>query len=66
LFRTAAFSTAAKERVKLLVDRGVNLERTAGLPHDAAGILSTPDGALVAWFRDPDGNLLSVVQYAGL
>jgi catechol 2,3-dioxygenase-like lactoylglutathione lyase family enzyme len=52
--------------VKLLTDRGVRLERIAGLSHDSAGILSTPDGALVAWLRDPDGNLLSVAQYAGL
>ena len=43
---------------------GVSLERFAGFPHDPAGILAMPDGAKVAWFRDPDGNLLSVVQYA--
>jgi catechol 2,3-dioxygenase-like lactoylglutathione lyase family enzyme len=52
--------------VKLLTDRGVSFERFAGLSHDSAGILTTPDGAKVAWFRDPDGNLLSVVQYANL
>ena len=28
------------------------------------GVLVTPEGARVAWFRDPDGNLLSIVQYA--
>jgi catechol 2,3-dioxygenase-like lactoylglutathione lyase family enzyme len=43
--------------------RGVVFERFAGFPHDAAGIVKTPEGARVAWFRDPDGNLLSVVQY---
>lgn len=47
-----------------LTARGVSFERIAGLPLDAAGILTTPDGAQVAWFRDPDGNLLSMVQYA--
>lgn len=47
-----------------LCERGVSLERFAGFPHDSAGILATPDGAKVAWFRDPDANLLSVVQYA--
>ena len=51
--------------VELLKQRGVSLERIAGLTHDSTGILTTPDGAKVAWFRDPDGNLLSVVQYAG-
>ncbi len=50
--------------VKLLEQRGVSLERFAGLTHDSTGILTTPDGAMVAWFRDPDGNPLSVVQYA--
>jgi catechol 2,3-dioxygenase-like lactoylglutathione lyase family enzyme len=50
--------------VELLKQRGVNLERLAGLTHDSTGILTTPEGAKVAWFRDPDGNLLSVVQYA--
>lgn len=29
------------------------------------GVLVTPDGSRVAWFRDPDGNLLSVVQFTG-
>jgi len=24
----------------------------------------SPGGSRVAWFRDPDGNLLSVVQFA--
>jgi catechol 2,3-dioxygenase-like lactoylglutathione lyase family enzyme len=50
--------------VQSLTGRGVAFERFAAFPHDAAGILTTPDGAQVAWFRDPDGNLLSVVQYA--
>jgi catechol 2,3-dioxygenase-like lactoylglutathione lyase family enzyme len=56
--------TNLKAVVKLLMERGVSLERIAGLSLDSTGILTTPDGAKVAWFRDPDGNLLSVVQYA--
>jgi catechol 2,3-dioxygenase-like lactoylglutathione lyase family enzyme len=48
----------------MMIQRGVSLERIAGLPQDSNGILTTPEGAKVAWFRDPDGNLLSVVQYA--
>jgi catechol 2,3-dioxygenase-like lactoylglutathione lyase family enzyme len=53
--RTAVYTLAA---------RGVILERFAAFPHDPQGVLTTPDGAQVAWFRDPDGNLLSIVQYA--
>jgi catechol 2,3-dioxygenase-like lactoylglutathione lyase family enzyme len=43
--------------------KGIAFERFEGFPHDENGALSTPDGAKVAWFRDPDGNLLSVVQF---
>lgn len=43
--------------------RGVVFERFDGFPHLENGALQTPDGARVAWFRDPDGNLLSVVQF---
>ncbi len=43
--------------------RGVEFEQFAGFHRDADGLLTTPDGAKVAWFRDPDGNLLSVVEY---
>jgi len=51
--------------VEFLHHRGVTLERFAGLPLARNGVLLTPDGSRVAWFRDPDGNLLSVVQFAG-
>ena len=47
-----------------LSERGVAWERFPGFPQDADGVLLTPDGSRVVWFRDPDGNLLSIVQYA--
>jgi catechol 2,3-dioxygenase-like lactoylglutathione lyase family enzyme len=50
--------------VTLLRERGVTFERFPGFPHDELGIVSVPDGSRVVWFRDPDGNLLSVVQYS--
>ena len=50
--------------VESLTERGIRFERIAGFAHDSMGILATPDGSKVAWFRDPDGNLLSIVQYA--
>ena len=49
--------------VRNLGARGVVFERFAGLEQDAVGIWRTPDGSQVAWFRDPDGNLLSVAQH---
>ena len=45
-----------------LSKQGVKFERYSGLPQDAAGIWRTPDGSRVAWFRDPDGNTLSLTE----
>jgi len=42
--------------------RGVSFERYAHLEQDAVGVWQTPAGARVAWFKDPDGNLLSLTQ----
>ena len=43
--------------------RGVDFERFDGVEQDALGIWSAPGGALVAWFKDPDGNMLSLTQF---
>lgn len=60
----AGFAVVNLEAViKSLHDQGVRFERFAGFPHDEVGVVKTPDNSRVAWFRDPDGNLLSVVQY---
>jgi hypothetical protein len=45
-----------------LADKGVVFERFGGMPQDALGIWTSPSGARVAWFKDPDGNLLSVAE----
>jgi len=47
--------------VRRLVARGVRFERWDHVPSDELGIWTTP-GAKVAWFKDPDGNLLSLAQ----
>ena len=47
-----------------LAKRGVRCERFEHLPHDEQGVVAAPDGDRVAWFRDLDGNLLSIVQFA--
>lgn len=51
------------EVVAKLGRAGVVLERYPWLEQDAAGVWRAPSGARVAWFRDPDGNLLSVAEY---
>ncbi|MGD9339465.1 MAG: VOC family protein [Chromatiales bacterium] len=43
--------------------RGVEFTTYPGLEQDEAGICRFP-GARVAWFRDPDGNTLSLTQLA--
>jgi catechol 2,3-dioxygenase-like lactoylglutathione lyase family enzyme len=41
---------------------GIELERYPGMKQDGAGIWTAPNGNRVAWFKDPDGNTLSVSQ----
>ena len=49
--------------VTALRDRGVDFTRYPGMEQDELGIWSAPDGtAKVAFFADPDGNVLSVAQ----
>jgi catechol 2,3-dioxygenase-like lactoylglutathione lyase family enzyme len=49
--------------VQALAARGVAIERFEGMPQDKLGVWHAPSGAAVAWFKDPDGNLLSVSQH---
>ncbi len=51
-------------RVVELTAKGVLFERYAGLAQDAAGVWASPSGAQIAWFKDPDGNMLSLTQFA--
>jgi len=53
------------EAVKRLTERGVIFERYPQLPQDKDGIWTPPGGDKVAWFKDPDGNVLSVSQHVG-
>lgn len=47
-----------------LKQAGVTLERYAFLDQDELGIWSAPDrAAKLAWFKDPDGNVLSISQH---
>ena len=46
-----------------LVRRGVRFERYPWLEQDDAGIWRTSDGSAVAWFKDPDGNTLSLTEF---
>jgi catechol 2,3-dioxygenase-like lactoylglutathione lyase family enzyme len=50
-------------KVRELKSRGVTFEIFGFLPQDELGIWSPGPGAKVAWFKDPDGNLLSLSQF---
>jgi catechol 2,3-dioxygenase-like lactoylglutathione lyase family enzyme len=45
-----------------LAKRGVAFERFEGMNQDERGIWTAPSGARVAWFKDPDGNTLSLTE----
>ncbi len=44
-----------------LVERGVSFKRYDGFDHDEKGIVRAP-GPQIAWFQDPSGNVISVLQ----
>jgi catechol 2,3-dioxygenase-like lactoylglutathione lyase family enzyme len=52
-----------EETVSGLHKKGVVFERYGFLQQDDLGIWAAPGGAKVAWFKDPDGNILSVSQH---
>jgi len=49
--------------IKMLQIAGVVFERYPGMKQDELGVWSPPNGDKVAWFRDPDGNVLSLSQH---
>jgi len=52
-----------KPAAKALTKAGVVFERFPGMDQDDLGIWSSPSGAKVAWFKDPDGNTLSISEH---
>jgi catechol 2,3-dioxygenase-like lactoylglutathione lyase family enzyme len=51
------------ETAKQLQQAHVVLERYPGMQQDELSIWNAPSGARVAWFKDPDGNTLSITQF---
>jgi catechol 2,3-dioxygenase-like lactoylglutathione lyase family enzyme len=49
------------QAVDELAARGVDFERYDGMPQDEKGVMRA-GGPLIAWFKDPAGNTLSVLQ----
>ena len=51
------------DKVRELSQQGVAFLHIDGFAQDELGIWSAPDGTQVAWFKDPDGNTLSLTQF---
>lgn len=49
--------------VRALVDKGVAFLQIGFPGQDGLGVWTADDGTMVAWFKDPDGNTLSLTQF---
>jgi catechol 2,3-dioxygenase-like lactoylglutathione lyase family enzyme len=52
-----------RKTVHELSNVGAVFQRWESLNQDDLGIWRSPSGASVAWFRDPDGHVLSLTQF---
>jgi predicted enzyme related to lactoylglutathione lyase len=50
-------------KIRSLSAKGVEVERYGGLEQDDLGVWTSPNGARIAWFKDPDGHILSLTQW---
>lgn len=55
--------TRISETVAHLESVGVVFARYDGMAQDAQGVWTTPNGDRIAWFTDPDGNVLSLTEF---
>jgi catechol 2,3-dioxygenase-like lactoylglutathione lyase family enzyme len=51
--------------IDALVAAGVTFNRYDFMEQDARGVWEPPGGDRIAWFKDPDGNTLSVTHFSG-
>ena len=64
-FTVLGWAVADLEReMDRLTANGIIFEVFKGLSQDARGVCTFPSGDRVAWFRDPDGSMLSLTQFA--
>jgi catechol 2,3-dioxygenase-like lactoylglutathione lyase family enzyme len=49
--------------ISVLIAAGVSMQRYEGMTQDDQGVWTAPSGDRVAWFADPDGNVLSVTAH---
>jgi catechol 2,3-dioxygenase-like lactoylglutathione lyase family enzyme len=54
--------SSIEKTMRELEHKGIVFERYEFLEQDEKGVWTTPDGAKIAWFKDPDGNTLSLTE----
>ena len=54
--------SSIRKTITTLAKAGVRFERYSFLDQDEAGVWVAPSGTKIAWFKDPDGNLLSLAE----
>jgi hypothetical protein len=59
---SAPVSTTSRTPRSSSPRRDVESKRFDGMEQDALGVWTSPSGARVLWFADPDGNVLSVTR----
>jgi catechol 2,3-dioxygenase-like lactoylglutathione lyase family enzyme len=56
--------TDLSQAIGELESAGVVFARYDGMEQDAQGVWTTPNGDRIAWFTDPDGNVLSLTEFS--
>jgi catechol 2,3-dioxygenase-like lactoylglutathione lyase family enzyme len=64
VFTILGWEVSGIENVVAMTGKGGVFERFSFFEQDDLGIWTAPSGDKVAWFKDPDGNTLSVSQHA--
>jgi predicted enzyme related to lactoylglutathione lyase len=68
-FKPASFTILGWEApdieavIRSLQEKGVQFQRYSGMEQDVFGIWHSPSGSKVAWFKDLDGNVLSLTEF---
>lgn len=52
-----------RKEIRAISKRGVIFARYPGMDQDEDGIWTAPSKAKIAWFTDPDGNILSLTEF---
>ncbi|MEO8885758.1 MAG: VOC family protein [Mucilaginibacter sp.] len=54
--------TNIEDVIRALNDKGITFEKYDFMQQDELGIWISPNNSKVAWFKDPDGNILSLTE----